>query len=86
MLYAWNWGFPDGAGKVKNPFLPVRETARNAGEVLGNLVDRGAWWATVHGSPWGRKEQTQLSDRAYTHVPGTDSGAGQLDINRIVLK
>ena len=26
---------------------------------LGNLMDRGAWWATVHGVT---KSQTQLSD------------------------
>ena len=26
---------------------------------LGNLMDRGAWWATVHGVP---KSQTQLSN------------------------
>ena len=30
---------------------------------LGNLMDRGAWWAAVHGVT---KSQTQLSDFAFT--------------------
>ena len=32
---------------------------------LGNLMDRGAWWATVHGVT---KSQTCLSDLACTHM------------------
>ena len=32
---------------------------------LGNPIDRGAWWATVHGVT---KSWTQLSDRACTHA------------------
>ena len=31
---------------------------------LENSMDRGAWWATVHGA---EKNQTQLSDWAHTH-------------------
>ena len=31
---------------------------------LGNPMDRGAWWATVHGVA---KSQTQLSNLAHTH-------------------
>ena len=31
---------------------------------LGNPMDRGAWWATVHGVT---KSQMQLSDRAHVH-------------------
>ena len=30
---------------------------------LENSMDRGAWWATVHGAA---KSQTQLRDQAYT--------------------
>ena len=32
---------------------------------LGNPMDRGAWWATVHGVA---KSRTQLSDQVHTHV------------------
>ena len=32
---------------------------------LGNLMDRGAWWATVHEVA---KSQTRLSDRTHTHT------------------
>ena len=32
---------------------------------LGNPMDRGAWWTTVHGV---RKSQTQLSKHACTHT------------------
>ena len=31
---------------------------------LGNSMDRGDWWATVHGVT---KSQTQLSEHAHTH-------------------
>ena len=34
---------------------------------LGNPMDRGAWWATVHG---GYKSQAQLNDPARLHRPG----------------
>ena len=30
-------------------------------------MDRGAWWATVHGVA---KDQTRLSKHAHTHIPG----------------
>ena len=29
---------------------------------LENSMDRGVWWATVHGVVWGRKELDRLSD------------------------
>ena len=32
---------------------------------LGNSMDRGAWWATVHRVA---KSRTQLSDLAHTHT------------------
>ena len=32
---------------------------------LEKSMDRGAWWATVHGAA---KRQTQLSDRAHTYT------------------
>ena len=32
---------------------------------LGNPMDRGAWWATVHGVA---KSQTQLSMHTRTHI------------------
>ena len=56
-------GFPGGTG-VKNPPASVGDagsmpgSGRSPGEgdgsslqysCLGNLMDRGAWWATVHG-------------------------------------
>ena len=28
-----------------------KEMAAHASSLLGNPIDRGAWWATVHGSP-----------------------------------
>ena len=31
---------------------------------LGHLIDRGVWWATIHGIT---RSWTRLSDRAYTH-------------------
>ena len=35
---------------------------------LGNPMDRGAWWATVHGVT---KSQTQLSTQVRDQVEGT---------------
>ena len=73
------WGFP-GSSVVKNPpasagdagLIPGWGRARGEGNgnplqysYLENPMDRGAWWATVHG---GLKSQTQLSDCAYTHI------------------
>ena len=67
-------GFPDGSA-VKNPpanagdagSIPGSGRFPGKGNVsplryscLGNLMDRGAWWATVHGAD---KSQTQLSDQ-----------------------
>ena len=51
---------------------------------LENLVDRGAWWATVHGVTKSWMSLKQLSMRAlrYTQMwqPGwPDAGAGQMD-------
>ena len=37
---------------------------------LGNPVDRGDWWATVHGVS---KNQTRLSDWVHTHVAYTSA-------------
>ena len=66
-------GFPGGS-VVKNPpanvgdmgLIPVSEKARGEGNgnplqysYLGNPIDRGAWWATVHGVA---KSQTGASD------------------------
>ena len=42
---------------------------------LGNLMDRGAWWATVHGVA---KSRTQLSD--FTSLHFTSSRAADLQI------
>ena len=66
-------GFPGGS-VVKNPPTNTGEaesilgSVRSPGEgngnplqysYLGNPMNRGAWWATVHGV---EKSQTQLSD------------------------
>ena len=61
-LYPCCWGF-SGGSVVKNPpanagdgFIPGSERARGEENgkrlqypCLGNSMDRGAWWATVHG-------------------------------------
>ena len=69
-----NWGFScsssDGEESACNAGDPdsTPESERSSGEgngnqlqhsCLGNLMDRGAWLATVHGVT---KSQTQLSD------------------------
>ena len=50
-----DWGFPGGSGRNLGSFPGSR---RSPGEgngtplrysCLGNLMDRRAWWATVHG-------------------------------------
>ena len=71
------WGFPDGS-EVKasacNAGDPgsIPGLGRSPGEgngnslqysCLGNPMDRGAWWATVHRVA---KSRTQLSDFTYT--------------------
>ena len=72
------YGFP-GSSVVKNPPANAGEaglfpgSGRSPGErngnplqysCLENSMDRGAWWATVHGVAKG---QTRLSDRVNTH-------------------
>ena len=74
-------GFPGGT-MVKNPpanagdvgLIPV--LGRSPGEgnenplqysCLGNLIDRGAWQAAVHGVA---KSQTLLNDKTRTNEPG----------------
>ena len=67
------WGFPGGSDGAESacdagdPGL-ITGLGRSTGEgngnplqypCLENLMDRGAWWATVHGIT---KSQTQLSD------------------------
>ena len=68
--------------------------AHSSNSCLENLMDRGAWWATVHGVA---KSQAQLSDFTFTfhfhaleremathssilpwRIPGTD-GPGRLE-------
>ena len=71
------WGFPGGSdGKVsacnaEDPGL-IPGLGRSPGEGKGNPlqyyclenpIDRGAWWATVHGVA---KSQIRLSDLAFT--------------------
>ena len=70
------WGFPGGslckesACHAGNPGL-IPEWGRSPREGHGNplqysclekSMDRGAWWATVHGVP---ENQTQLSDQHF---------------------
>ena len=40
-------------------------TAHSSVLFLGNLMDRGAWWATVYGIA---KSQTQLTTDTHTHT------------------
>ena len=68
-----NWGFPGGSDVKNLPSNAgdtgsIPELGRSPGEgngyplqysCLENLMDRGAWWATVHGVA---KNWTQLSD------------------------
>ena len=73
LTYSVHRGFPGGS-VVNNPpanvgdmgLIPVLEKARGEGNgnplqysYLGNPIDRGAWWATVHGVA---KSQTGVSD------------------------
>ena len=75
------WGFPAGA-VVKNP--PNREAVSTPGSgrasevendnllqysCLGNPMNRGVWWATVHGvaKSWTRPS-THVHSRAHTNV------------------
>ena len=50
----WNFGgFPEAA-VVKNPSANAGDAGdlgwiSGSGRSLENLMDRGAWWATVHG-------------------------------------
>ena len=77
------WGFPGGsfskasACNVGDPGL-IPASGRSSGEVNGNPlqqlclenpIDRGAWYATVHGVA---KSRTRLSDFTFTfHFPFT---------------
>ena len=54
--------------------MQVQSLGRSSGEgngnqlqysCLGNPMDRGAWWATVHGVT---KKWARLSTQAYTHA------------------
>ena len=71
--------FPGGsegkasAGDVEDPGS-IPGSGRSPGEgngnslqysCLENLMDRGAWWATVHGVT---KSQTRLNDYTHTHT------------------
>ena len=67
-------GFPGGS-VVKHPPENARDAGRSPGgghghplqySGLGNPMDRGAWWATVHGIA---KSWTPLSDWARTQSP-----------------
>ena len=42
---------------------------------LGNLMDRGAWWAIAHDVT---KSQTQLSDRISIHINSMDMSLSKL--------
>ena len=71
-------GFPGGAGGEELPVSAEETQGRSLGQkdplaegmathssILAwrILMDRGAWWATVHG---GHKSQTRLSGKAHT--------------------
>ena len=64
---------PANAGDIRD-VGSIPELGRSSGEgngsqlqysCLGNPMDRGAWWAIVHGVP---KSWTHLSMQAYTHA------------------
>ena len=68
-----NLGTSPRAQQVKNPPAIQETQVRSLGQkdpveeemathsCLGNAMDRGAWWATVHGS----QSQTRLSTHAH---------------------
>ena len=73
-LYSWAFCFPGGSNNKESsacnvgdlssiPALGRSPPERNGNSLqyscLENFMDRGAWWATVHGAP---KSQTGLSD------------------------
>ena len=79
-------GFPGGSG-VKNPPVNARDEDLIPGlggypgegndntlqySCLKNPMDRGAWWATVHGVT----KQTQLSNQAHRANLGSAEGLG----------
>ena len=45
---------------------------------LENLIDRGAWWATVHGVPKSWTRLKRLSTRAQGTTEGLEKGGKQL--------
>ena len=75
-------GFPGGS-VVKNPPANAGDAGRSPQKVngyplqyscLGNPMDRGAWWATVHGVA---KNSTQLSTDACRLPIGRRPGPGE---------
>ena len=74
-------GFPGGSGGMKSVCnvgdpVSIPGSGRSPGEgngnplqhsCLGNPMDRGAWWATVHGVTKSQKQLKQLR-WGYTHI------------------
>ena len=80
--FGWDIGFPDGSdGKEScNPGDPdlIPGSGRSPGEgngnplqysYLGNPIDRGAWWARVHGVP---ESDTTERERDACNMSNTD--------------
>ena len=78
---------PANAGEVgSNPQLGRSPGEGNGNPLqysfLGNPIDRGAWWATVHGV---EKSQTQMSSWALRHAqvcPGQSEFVCRTSVNR----
>ena len=56
---------------------------------LGNLMNRGAWWATVHRglqwtlcSPWDCKE-LDTTECVHTYVPSSEVGSANVPISQM---
>ena len=72
-----SWGFPDGSVEKNLPsnsgdvgLIPGSERSPGEGNgnplqysCLGNPMDRGAWWAIVHGVT-----ESDRTERAHTHI------------------
>ena len=61
----WDISFPYPVTNKKCYFLWEWNSNLPQCSCLENTMERGVWWATVHGVT---KSQTQLSDWAHTHI------------------
>ena len=60
----WRYGFNPWVGKIPG----VGNGNPLQYSCLGNPIDRGAWWATVHGVAKESDRTEGLSTQTYTHT------------------